>query len=117
MIINLGLDINDEDDFDQIKVAKFKHNNKIRQAWELMMTIPMWYSMITVPILILWPEYNESYLLGSWVTDILWLIDLGFNFFKANNEIDISFTDTALTYFSGAFIFDILATLPALFSY
>jgi hypothetical protein len=91
MKITLGLDIDEEEGFEPVKVAKFKRNNKIRVAWELIMTVPMWYSMITTPFFILWPEYHEKYLLGLWITDIMWLFDLFFNFLKVQNEMDITF--------------------------
>jgi len=115
-MITLGLDIDEEEGFDQVKVAKFKANNKVRVVWELAMAIPMWYSMISTPIFILWPEYHPQYLLPLWLVDFFWLIDLIFNFFKSNSEQDITFSDTACSYLSGCFIFDALATFSAFFS-
>jgi hypothetical protein len=55
------------------------------------MTLPMWFCMLTTPVLMLWPEYHDAFYIELWIVDVAWLIDLIFNFFKANNELDVTY--------------------------
>jgi len=54
---------------------------------------------------------SEKILWVNWVNDGSWCLEIFFNFFQSDYS-HLTFKSIALKYLKGAFVFDILATIP-----
>ena len=76
-----------------------------------------WTTCILTPILYVfgteYPQIKEKLLPLEWICDISWTAEICFNFITASKH-ERTFKKIALSYLTSWFIFDALATFPAL---
>ena len=74
--------------------------------------------MVTTPLILLWPtlslyEENKNLLLGLWMNEIVWLLEMIRKFFdKQENSRAHDSWEVALEYIRTTFLPDLVATFP-----
>lgn len=78
-----------------------------------MLSICLWYTLITTPAIVVFPELNQSLYIGLWLNESIWLIDIFRNLlFQKGEDTYLS----AIKYIKNRLAFDTLAILPQLLS-
>ena len=78
----------------------------------------LWFNMVTTPLILLWPnlslyEENKNLLLGLWMNEIVWLLEMIRKFFdKQENSRAHDSWEVALEYIRTTFLPDLVATFP-----
>ena len=89
-----------------------------RNVWLIIMSILLWFNLVSSPLIILWPEitdYTESmtlyYLL--WLNELCFLLEMIRKFFDPPKDFrSDDVMEVAINYMKSTLILDVFATLP-----
>lgn len=89
-------------------------NKLSMELWEVVISFANWYTLYTVPYLMVFPEtISQTSVAFDLVIDALFLIDLCLNFVKVGPYVkDISLKSLSKTYLNSFFVIDFLSSVP-----
>lgn len=100
---------------EKIRTSKFKENI-IETPWFLILSVSLWVNLITTPLLMLWPHYNEDWLTLLWLNEAIWLLEIARRLLFSAKDDEDSY-EVALNYIRSSLLLDVIATLPQIASF
>lgn len=90
--------------------------DKLVNVWFNILSICLWVTMYTTPLIMIFPELNESWRNMLMAVEVGWVLDIARRlFFNASDGEDPYVV--AVDYAKGQFIWDAVATLPQVVSF
>ena len=84
-MVSLGLESDDEE-VEETSAYLLKKSSKFVVIWELMMSMPMWYTCLVPILFFVWPGLPRRFIVSMSIIDGFFLIDFILNLFKANEH-------------------------------
>ena len=84
-------------------------------VWYCIISIFIWFNLVTSPFVILWPELNEDKTMINlfWLNELIWALDILRKFVdKPKKSRATDPYDIAVAYIKSTLALDVFATLP-----
>lgn len=95
----------------------FPEKSDFYKIWMFVLTATLQVELFCTPVVLVWPQYLVDVNKLLWACDAVWLISILMGFITIRYDmISRDQFDVASAYIKGEFIFDLIATLPTMFS-